>query len=505
MMRGWRALASKLLIAAIAMTCCGGLAETAGAEPDDWLPEAVLDVSEMAGDAAIELDGDLIELPEADLNQPLELDVPDDIEIIEAPEAAVEAGNEAWITLGTDQAAMNAPENGFKLTRDAIRLGEGEQFDMMSIVAGATAETRAALKFKSSDRAVVRVSGDGLVTGRKKGSATITVTGPGGVRADCAVEVLDAPQSIRLSLKKPRLEYDSKSGIGESTSLVVKLPEDTASAIRYFGYDKSVVTVSETGTVTAVGLGETWITARTFNGMKACCIVRVLKPGERLRTGNIAHRGGAGYWPENTLEAFRNVSSTGATAIELDVQTTSDGVQVVHHNSTVKSGKKRYEISMYSYHRLKELKPSLCTLDEALKVISATKLDLFLEFKSTASPEKCLRAVKRYGMQNRTTYISFLVTKLRKTRALDKTARLGFLFDGPPANLDRLIYELKLDILCQKHTCLSQSKLARWQRQGLKVDVWTVDDRTSMDRYLKWGVDSITSNYPRLVTQAKKS
>ena len=49
----------------------------------------------------------------------------------------------------------------------------------------------------------------------------------------------------------------------------------------------------------------------------------------------IAHRGGAGLWPENTLHAFKQAQLLGVDVIEMDVRSTSDGVLVVLHDATV--------------------------------------------------------------------------------------------------------------------------------------------------------------------------
>lgn len=50
----------------------------------------------------------------------------------------------------------------------------------------------------------------------------------------------------------------------------------------------------------------------------------------------IAHRGGAGLWPENTMAAFRRAMEAGADGIELDVHLTKDGKLVVHHDESLK-------------------------------------------------------------------------------------------------------------------------------------------------------------------------
>jgi len=50
----------------------------------------------------------------------------------------------------------------------------------------------------------------------------------------------------------------------------------------------------------------------------------------------IAHRGGSGLWPENTLGAFERAIDIGADGIELDVHLTKDGILVVHHDESLK-------------------------------------------------------------------------------------------------------------------------------------------------------------------------
>jgi glycerophosphoryl diester phosphodiesterase len=51
---------------------------------------------------------------------------------------------------------------------------------------------------------------------------------------------------------------------------------------------------------------------------------------------NIAHRGGAGLWPENSLAAFRSAAALGADGAELDVQLSRDGEVIVFHDYRLK-------------------------------------------------------------------------------------------------------------------------------------------------------------------------
>ena len=49
----------------------------------------------------------------------------------------------------------------------------------------------------------------------------------------------------------------------------------------------------------------------------------------------MAHRGGAGLWPENTMLAFERARDLGVDVIETDIHSTADGVLVVMHDATV--------------------------------------------------------------------------------------------------------------------------------------------------------------------------
>jgi len=58
-------------------------------------------------------------------------------------------------------------------------------------------------------------------------------------------------------------------------------------------------------------------------------------PAPGSKTIVYAHRGAMSYAPQNTMKAFSMAWEQGAHGIELDVQTTSDGVPVVFHDDTL--------------------------------------------------------------------------------------------------------------------------------------------------------------------------
>ena len=427
-----------------------------------------------------------------------------EVTAISIGEATVAATSFNGMTASCRIVVVPGPDS-VSLPASTVTMGVGEE-----LLLGATPvrndgqPTSPALKYTSSKAKCVAISDDGVLTAKKKGKAKITVTAPNGVKATCKVKVVKAPTSISLSIGKDILGFDAAGGVAEKTELSVSLSKGSGSLIRYSGYDPAVVAVTSDGVVTAVGVGTTTITASTYNALTASCMVTVLAPdglSGSQRVVNVAHRGGAGYWPENTLEAFRNVASTGATAVELDVRTTKDGAQVIFHDASFTIGKKKYTIKKLTLSRLRRLKPDICTLDEALEVLSPGGLGLLLELKDTAAARTSLEAVRNRGMLDRTLFISQKSSHLSTVRRLEPSARLGLLFNQTPSDLSELVSSLKLECVFQKHAKLTLDNLQKWQRSGLRVGVWLVNDAAAIRTWWKLGADYIGSDYPQLVTQ----
>ena len=68
----------------------------------------------------------------------------------------------------------------------------------------------------------------------------------------------------------------------------------SASGVTFSGYDESVVAVNDAGEVEAVGLGQTVITASTFNGKRTTCAVTVKDAPEGVALAPKALTIGAG-------------------------------------------------------------------------------------------------------------------------------------------------------------------------------------------------------------------
>src|SRR5579885_616722 len=77
------------------------------------------------------------------------------------------------------------------------------------------------------------------------------------------------------------------------------------------------------------------------------------------RPERIAHRGAKRELPENTIPAFARAFERGADAIELDVHATSDGIVVVHHDASFRSGLETVEIAATPWSELSDRMPRL--------------------------------------------------------------------------------------------------------------------------------------------------
>jgi glycerophosphoryl diester phosphodiesterase len=80
---------------------------------------------------------------------------------------------------------------------------------------------------------------------------------------------------------------------------------------------------------------------KQYAGIKGLASQLAEKANKKISLKNLtepfimAHRGGSNVYPENTLEAFKQIVSNGIRVIEMDVQILSDGSLVVMHDSTV--------------------------------------------------------------------------------------------------------------------------------------------------------------------------
>lgn len=230
----------------------------------------------------------------------------------------------------------------------------------------------------------------------------------------------------------------------------------------------------------------------------------------------IAHRG---YWKtkgsaQNSITALQKANKLGCYGSEFDVWLTRDGTLVVNHDPTyngVNLEKANYKQEI-SPLRLKNGEP-LPTLASFLTASAKLKTGLVLEVKSHKDPartfacvDSVLILVKRMGLEERMTYISFSYEACKRLKQNAPEGTPCYYLGGNIAlerikadNLDGVDYNGT--ILKNKHP----EWIALCHKLGLKVNVWTIDKAEDMDYFITHGADFITTNEPRLLRRRIKS
>ena len=231
-----------------------------------------------------------------------------------------------------------------------------------------------------------------------------------------------------------------------------------------------------------------------------------------------AHRGASGYAPENTLAAFQKAVDLGADGVELDIQLTKDDQIVVIHDETIdrtsdgKGWVKDYtleELRAFSYNRTKpEYKHAdIPTMREVFELLKPTGLFINIEIKTGVVfyekiEEKILALTKEMGMEDRVCYSSFNHYTVTRIHELKPDAEVGFLYaDGP---IDMPSYGVKHGVNAL-HPALYNLQydgfVKECKEKGLKLNVWTVNERPYMEMCCQYGVDAIITNYPDIAKE----
>lgn len=231
-----------------------------------------------------------------------------------------------------------------------------------------------------------------------------------------------------------------------------------------------------------------------------------------------AHRGASGYAPENTLAAFEKAVELGADGVELDIQLTKDDEIVVIHDEKIdrtsdgEGWVKDYtleELRGFNYNRTKPEyeHADIPTMREVFELLKPTGLFINIEIKTGVFfyekiEEKILALTKEMDMEDRVCYSSFNHYTVKRIHELKPDAKVGFLYaDGPidmPSYgekhggnaLHPALYNLQYD-----------GFIKECKEKGLKLNVWTVNEKEHMQLCCKYGVNAIITNYPDIARE----
>ncbi len=246
-------------------------------------------------------------------------------------------------------------------------------------------------------------------------------------------------------------------------------------------------------------------------------VVTESRYGAEPRLLAIAHRGGAGLAPENTLVAFERSYALGLRYLETDVRVTADGVCLAFHDARldrVTDGHgpvRRRTWAEVSRLTVLGTQP-VARLDDVLTAFPDARFVIDVKDEAAVGP---------------------LARVLRETRAVDRVCVAGA-WDGWLAALRAELgpglacalgwRSLVSWLACSHGRVAAPRRLAnggfvhvplRWGRLpvfidrlvggahdlGLRLIVWTVDDPASMRRLISAGVDGVITDRPDVLRE----
>ncbi|MDO8614983.1 MAG: glycerophosphodiester phosphodiesterase [Dehalococcoidia bacterium] len=217
----------------------------------------------------------------------------------------------------------------------------------------------------------------------------------------------------------------------------------------------------------------------------------------------ISHAACAGHAPENTLAGIRRALELGADGIEIDVQTTADGVPVLMHDLTVdRTTNGHGELAKMSLAQLRGLDAGgepPPTLADVLQLTKGRAL-LVAEIKQPGIEEHLAGAVREAEAVDDVMVWSFFPQALAAMRAAEPSLPGGLLL-GPQTlpqwpEMRRLALSLGLQAVSVFCYGITEEIRRDTQRSGLALYAWTADPVEEIARLIALGVDGVCTNYP---------
>ncbi|OIJ22472.1 glycerophosphodiester phosphodiesterase [Anaerobacillus alkalidiazotrophicus] len=247
-------------------------------------------------------------------------------------------------------------------------------------------------------------------------------------------------------------------------------------------------------------------------------------PKAANRHVTIAHRGGAGYAPENTMAAFKKAVEMKCDYLELDVQMSKEGEFVVIHDQTVNrttnvNTRRSIYVADLTVAQIKQLDAGsyygtefcgerIPTLKEVLDEFSR-KIGIIIEVKEPElypEIEEKLAAIligrQLDQSQNSNIIIqSFNFHFVKKIRELLPEVTTAVIISKRRYLTDDYLKEFTsyADYVNTSRRLVTKQLVERIHSHHMKMMSWTVRSKSQITPLMKAGVDGIITDYPDYV------
>lgn len=237
-----------------------------------------------------------------------------------------------------------------------------------------------------------------------------------------------------------------------------------------------------------------------------------------------AHRGFSvpGTAVENSLRAFQQAAELGFSYLETDLRTSSDGVLMVFHDETLdRATDGRGKISEHSQAELAKLRiggsEPIPSFEELVVALPQAKINF--DVKDSAGVQPLVELIERFSLHDRICVASFSDSRRRSVlaRLSKRTASSGGLFSiaafvllsawFPRRWLKRLLHDVDCLQVPERGGFLrvvSRKSINRAHLLGLKMHVWTINDKADMHRLFDLGVDGVMTDRADLLAEVMR-
>ena len=219
----------------------------------------------------------------------------------------------------------------------------------------------------------------------------------------------------------------------------------------------------------------------------------------------IAHRGASAEAPENTLAAFRRALALKVDGIELDVQTTRDGVPVVFHDATLRrltgqsgriAAKSWREVQRLRVHGSEPI-PRLATV----LALTRCRTVVQIELKRGVETAPVVRAIRRARARDWVILASFDARLVRTAARLAPEIPRLLIADGrgrPESFLRRMAAAGASGLSLDFRTVRNRAWAAALRTRGVTLWCWTVNRPADFRRLAGWGIAGLVTDNPAL-------
>ena len=231
----------------------------------------------------------------------------------------------------------------------------------------------------------------------------------------------------------------------------------------------------------------------------------------------LAHRGASDISPENTLAAFQAAIDVGADGVELDVMRCATGeIVVIHDHSVARTTNGTGKVNALPLAALRELDAGawfapryvgerVPLLEESLEIAGGRAI-INIEIKARGWRSDGIEGEIVEMIATRDLSSSVIVSSF-DPRVLTRVRMCGRLHTGLLYSTRKWAYVGLARVLTRPnamhpHFSTVDERYVHWaRRKGYRVNVWTVNERSDIERMVALGVDAIITNRPALARE----